>query len=181
MWISMKKNLLKLLVIAILCAIITLFFCFCSIKYNSSFTSFTTTEQVINEVNEGIDSPGAGWYLLFIGGTAVAIDFAMAISIMVFTLIIPGFLLFMIVVSQSIARLIQIGTEKKWKNTTSKVFTYISIVLQVLVCLSLLFNILSNLIVNKMLLVIALVLNIVCVVLFIKELSKIKKNNTEII
>ena len=87
----------------------------------------------------------------------------------------------MIVVSQSIARLIQIGTEKKWKNTTSKVFTYISIVLQVLVCLSLLFNILSNLIVNKMLLVIALVLNIVCVVLFIEELSKIKKNNTEII
>ena len=109
----MKKNLLKLLVIAILCAIITLFFCFCSIKYNSSFT---TTEQVINEVNEGIDSPGAGWYLLFAGGTAVAIDFAMAISIMIFTLIIPGFLLFMIVVSQSIARLIQIGTEKKWKN-----------------------------------------------------------------
>ena len=177
----MKKNLLKLLVIAILCAIITLFFSFCSIKYNSSFTSFTTTEQVINEVNEGIDSPGAGWYLLFAGGTAVAIDFAMAISIMIFTLIIPGFLLFMIVVSQSIARFIQIGTEKKWKNTTSKVFTYISIVLQVLVCLSLLFNILSNLIVNKMLLVIALVLNIVCVVLFIKELSKIKKNNTEII
>lgn len=87
----------------------------------------------------------------------------------------------MIVVSQSIARLIQIGTEKKWKNTTSKVFTYISIVLQVLVCLSLLFNILSNLIVNKILLVIALVLNIVCVVLFIKELLKIKKNNTEII
>ena len=178
MWISMKKNLLKLLVIAILCAIITLFFCFCSIKYNSSFT---TTEQVINEVNEGIDSPGAGWYLLFTGRTAVAMDFAMAISIMIFTLIIPGFLLFMIVVSQSIARLIQIGTEKKWKNTTSKVFTYISIVLQVLVCLSLLFNILSNLIVNKMLLVIALVLNIVCVVLFIEELSKIKKNNTEII
>ena len=83
----MKKNLLKLLVIAILCAIITLFFCFCSIKYNSSFT---TTEQVINEVNEGIDSPGAGWYLLFAGGTAVAIDFAMAISIMIFTLIIPS-------------------------------------------------------------------------------------------
>lgn len=133
----MKKNLLKLLVIAILCAIITLFFCFCSIKYNSSFT---TTEQVINEVNEGIDSPGAGWYLLFTGRTAVAIDFAMAISIMIFTLIIPGFLLFMIVVSQSIARLIQIGTEKKWENTTSKVFTYISIVLQVLVCLSLLFK-----------------------------------------
>lgn len=122
----MKKNLLKLLVIAILCAIITLFFCFCSIKYNSSFT---TTEQVINEVNEGIDSPGAGWYLLFAGGTAVAIDFAMAISIMIFTLIIPGFLLFMIVVSQSIARLIQIGTEKKCKNTTSNIFTYISIVL----------------------------------------------------
>lgn len=112
----MKKNLLKLLVIAILCAIITLFFCFCSIKYNSSFTSFTTTEQVINEVNEGIDSPGAGWYLLFAGGTAVAIDFAMAISIMIFTLIIPGFLLFMIVVSQSIARLIQIGTEKNGKT-----------------------------------------------------------------
>ena len=125
----MKKNLLKLLVIAILCAIITLFFCFCSIKYNSSFTSFTTIEQVINEIKECSDSPGAGWYLLFIGGTAVAIDFAMAISIMVFTLIIPGFLLFMIVVSQSIARLIQIGTEKKCKNTTSNIFTYISIVL----------------------------------------------------
>lgn len=113
MWISMKKNLLKLLVIAILCAIITLFFCFCSIKYNSSFTSFTTTEQVINEVNEGIDSPGAGWYLLFAGGTAVAIDFAMAISIMIFTLIIPGFLLFMI---GCFTKYCKINTNWYWKE-----------------------------------------------------------------
>lgn len=176
----MKKILNKLLIISIICAIISFILCFFSARSNDF--DFTTTKGVINEVNEmGSDNPGAGWYLLFAGGTAATIDFAMAISIMIFTLIIPGFLLFMIVVSQSIARLIQIGTEKKWKNTTSKVFTYISIVLQVLVCLSLLFNILSNLIVNKMLLVIALVLDIVCVVLFIKELSKIKKNNTEII
>lgn len=176
----MKKILNKLLIISIICAIISFILCFFPARSNDF--DFTTTKGVINEVNEmGSDNPGAGWYLLFAGGTAVTIDFAMAISIMIFTLIIPGFLLFMIVVSQSIARLIQIGTEKKWKNTTSKVFTYISIVLQVLVCLSLLFNILSNLIVNKMLLVIALVLDIVCVVLFIKELSKIKKNNTEII
>lgn len=175
----MKKSLLKLLIITILCAITTFLLCYCSYKY--SFISFPTTKQVINSVNESSNSSGAGWYLLFAGGTAVTLDFLMDLSIMIFTIILPGVLLFIMIASQGIARLIQIGTEKKWKNITSKVFTYISIFLQALVCLLLILNILSDLSVNKILLAIALVINIVCVIIFIKELSTIKKYKIEVI
>lgn len=172
----MKKSLLKLLVIAILCAIITVIFCVCSI-YNMGNAQSSTMGQIIDEVVD-TNSPLAGWQLLFGVGIGSMADVGIALAMGFLVIIIPGFLLLMIAILQSISNLIQIGGEKHWKNTTSKVLTYISIVLQVLVCLLLLFDILNNNIVNKMLLVIALILNIICIFLFIKELSKIKKNNT---
>ena len=174
----MKKIYNKLLIISIICAIISFALCFFS-TINSGF-DFTTTKGVVNDVNEmGSDNPGAGWYLLIAGGTAAMAEFAAGIAKLIIVILIPSLMLFIIMISQCIARLVQIGEEKKWKDITSKVITYISIVLQILVCFVLIFNLLSNLSFNKILVFISLVLNIVCVVLFIKELVKTKKLSTQ--
>lgn len=169
----MKKIFSKLLIIAILCTIITLTLCVCSV-YDMGNAQNSVTEEIIGEVVDN-NSPASSWLLFWGLGIGAMADIGSALVIGFLVLIIPGFLLLMIVILQSIARLIQVGAEKHWKNITSKVLTYISIVLQFLICFSLLFNILSNLLIRKFVLVIALVLNIVCIVLFIKELSKIKK------
>lgn len=169
----MKRNFTKLLIISIICAIITFSCCFFSNKY-MDYNFFSITEGIVNDVNQmESDNPGAGWYLLIFGGGSLITEFGIVLLYFIFVIVIPGFILFIIMASQGIARLVQIGNEQKWKNTTSKVFTYISLVLLILFCLELLFviSILKNI-----LLLIALILSIVCVVLFIKELKEMKKN-----
>lgn len=174
----MKKTFTKLLIISIICAIISFTLCLFSVKSNSF--NFSTTNQVVDEVKEaGSDNPGAGWYLLLAGGTAAMADIAIGFAMIFLVLLIPGFMLFIIVISQGISRLVQIGEEKNWKNTTSKVFTYISIVLQILLVFVYIFNLLSNLNFNKFLLGLALTLNVASIVVFIKELPKIKKATGE--
>lgn len=176
----MKKIYNKLLIISIICAIISFILCFFSAISNDF--EFTTTKGVVNEVNEmGSDNPGAGWYLLIGGGTAAMVDIAAGIANLIIIILIPSFMLFLIMISQCIARLVQIGQQKKWKDITSKIITYISIVLQIILCLLLIFNLLSNLSFNRILLFLALILNIACLVLSIKELAKIKQINAEII
>ncbi len=176
----MKKSYTKLLIITIVCAIAILVLCILAIKYNNTYQPFAATEQVINEVKEaGSDTPGAGEYLLIAGGTSLAVDFATVLAITIFTIAIPGFLMFIILISQLIARLVQIGEEKKGKNTTSKVFTIISIVLQIILCTYQLFIIICEFEINKILLSLTLILNITSVVLYIIELKKIKKINAE--
>ena len=174
----MKKSFTKLLVISMICAILSFALCIFSIKTNNF--NFSTTKEVVNDVNEmGSDNPGAGWYFLWAGGTAAMVDMAIGFAYLFLIILIPGFMLFIIIVSQCIARLVQIGEEKNWKNITSKVFTYISMTLQFLLVLVLIFDLVSNLSVNKILLVLALTLNISSIVLFIKELLKIKKVTAE--
>lgn len=174
----MKRNFTKLLIISIICAIITIFFCFISIKY-IDYHPFSTTEGVINEViQKGSGYPGAGWYLLFAGGTALFIDFGFMLTCLAFVILIPAFIWFLVIVLQGIARLMQIGIEKKWKNTTSKVLTYISMSILILLCLELVYMIF---VLNNMLLVIALFSSIVGVVLFIKELKVMKTHVVDIV
>lgn len=176
----MKKIFNKLLIITMVCAIISYILCFSS-AINNDF-DFTNTKGVVNEVNEmGSDNPGAGWYLLMAGGTAAILDVTAGIANLIIIILIPSFMLFVIMISQCVARLVQIGEQKKWKDITSKIFTYISVVLQILLCLVLIFSLLSNLSFNRVLLFLALILNIACLVLFIKNLANIKKINTEII
>ena len=180
----MKKIFSKLLIISIICAIISFVSLFFScINYEFSFSA---TKEVVDEFNEvGEDNPGAGWYLLIAGGTATMVDIAAGIANFIIIILIPSFMLFVIMSSQCIARLVQIGEEKQWKITTSKIFTYISIGLQVLLCLVLIFNLLSNLKFNRILLFLVVILNIVSIILFVKELTQIKKyqqnENSEII
>lgn len=171
----MKKSYTKLLIIAIICLIGTCIFSSLAMKVD-----FAYTKQVGEEFNEmGTDNPGSGWYLLIGGGAALLADFATALAYIII-LGIPLVILFFIVILQIIARLVQIGVEKKGKNTTSKVFTTISIVLQIILCTYQLFIIICEFEINKILLSLALILNITSVILFIKELRKMKRINTEV-
>lgn len=163
---------LNLFVLALLCTMITLVLCYFSTYH---ILSFSATEQMLDDAL-ATDSPATGWFVLGGMGIGMMADIGTAIMIALFTLIIPGFLLIGIVFLQGIARLVQMGSEKHWKNITSKVLTYISIILLVLVCLILLLDILAG-IARVIILIFALVFDIVCVVLFIKALSENKKNN----
>ena len=169
----MKKIFSKLLIIEVSCLIITVLLCIFSIYNIGNVQNSVTGEIIEQEVDT--NSPASGWFLLGGLGIGAVADIGHAIMIGFAVLIIPGFLLLITAILQIIARLMQIGIEKHWKNITSKVLTYISIVLKFLVCFVLLFDVLSNLMIRKFVLVVALVLNIVFIVLFIKELSKIKK------
>ena len=172
----MKKSYTKLLIIVLLCLIGTCIFSCLAIE-----VGFTYTEQVGKELNEmGTGNPGSGWYLLIGGGTALLADLAIALAY-IMILGIPVLILFFILISQLISRLVQIGEEKKGKNTTSKVFTIISIVLQIIICIYQLFIIICEFEINKILLSLALILNITSVILFIKELRKMKKINTQVV
>ena len=94
----MKKSLLKLLVIAILCAIITVIFCICSI-YNMGNAQSSTMGQIIDEVVD-TNSPLAGWQLLFGVGIGSMADVGIALAMGFLVIIIPGFLLLMIAILQ---------------------------------------------------------------------------------
>ena len=173
----MKKILTKLLITSILCAIISTALCFFSIPSSNSKPS--RTNQKLNEIlsEDDIDDVEGYSYILETSGSILA-DVAEGL-VYAFILLIPSAILFIIIISQVISRLVQIGVEKKWKNTLSKVFTYISVVLQGTLCIILVLYMLSNLNLNKILLFFNLILNISCMVFFIKELVKIKKVSVE--
>lgn len=169
----MKKSLTKLLIIGIICLVVTYLLSILSTKINFVFTN--EVQQTVEEMN-GV--PGSGAYLIFGGAMAITADLALAFAHAIM-LGIAFFMLFIIIILQIIARLVQIGDEKKWKNTTSKTLTTISVALQILLCIYLLFIMISNFMINKILFALVLALNITTVVLFIKELKKMKKLNTD--
>lgn len=172
----MKKSLTKLLIIAIMCGILSMILCINSIK-----SSRSKTEEVLNKIqNEEEISDVEGYAYIAETSSSMLVDIGESIGITIFVIIIPGFWIFIITVLQITARLIQIGEEKKEKIQQVKGIIITSIVIHVLLCLSLLFNIISNLAINKILVTIAFALNITSVVLFIIELRKMKKLNSEI-
>lgn len=174
----MKRNFTKLLIISIICAIITFVCCYFSGKY-MDYKFFSITEGIVNDVNQmGSDNPGAGWYLLIFGGGSLITEFGIVLLYFIFVIVIPALILSLVILLQVIARLFQIGNEKEWKRTTSKVLTYISMSFQILLGLELLSMIFA---LNNILLAIALISSIVGVVLFIKELKVMGKQTVEIV
>ncbi len=164
----MKKNLTKLTIISIVCGIVSIMLCYFTIKYISSPSFEESYEEVVNEIG---DDSGVGKLI----GIPIAGVAKLGIVILgVFILLIPSAIIFIIILLQIIARLMQIGNEKKWKNTTSKILTYISMVIQIFLSIILLFYIFSNLKVNKVLLIIAFIINVICIITFIIELKKIR-------
>ena len=171
----MKKTFTKLFVMTLLAAVITIILSFLAIKFNDSYNPLGNAEKVYNVVQEaGADTPGAGEYLL-IGGTAALIaDFSVAIYCMLTLIIIPVFAFLIMLVLQIIARLFQIGAQERWKCITSKILTYIAIVLQILLFLVYILNIFSNIAANRLILLVALVLYTAYVILSIKNIRKVK-------
>ena len=173
----MKKSLNYLLILSVICLALTSVLCFSSIIF-SDFNLFPVSSEVVENVNNaGEGNPGAGWYLLIVGGIGLGADLAMGFILIFILLFIPFFMNIFIIASQGIARLFQIGLEKNWKNTVSKVFTVISIIIQTLLCLLLLLILLTNLEISKILLFLALALNITSIVIFIKEFTKMIRVN----
>ena len=169
----MKTFFTKLLVVSLICAILIFILCLTTISINNF--NFLITEKILDSVNgiEGI-MPGIGEYFLIMGGMAFMSDFAIRFLYIFIILIIPSFILLAIIFSQSIARLFQLKSEKKWKNITSKIFTYISLILQFLL-FARLFIILSIPNINVIAIFIALFINIFCIVFFIYTLIKLKE------
>ena len=161
----MKKSLTKLAIISIVCGIVLIMLCYFSIKYKPSFGQ--VYDEVVNEL--GSDSGVVG----LIGLPISAVTEMGIVIVFGFILLIPSAMIFIIILLQIIARLMQIGNEKNWKNITSKVLTYISMAIQIFLCIILLFYIV-NFRVNKILLTIAFIINIICIITFIMELKKIR-------
>jgi len=157
----MKKSLTQLLIILVISIIITIGFCYLSMEY---------TKVQLNETsktNELMDSPGGGWFIL---PALMADGISMAITVF-FIYSIPVIISIITVVLQVIARFIYVENSK---NKSSKVLTCISLAFQILLCVYLL------VMQNNILLILAAGVNIISIIIFIIELRKMKKINTEI-
>ena len=152
---------------------------FSAISEDTSY--FAQTKKVSEEVEKMKDNnfPGGGEYLLIGGGSAVFIDFMYFAMSMIFVIVVPCGILFVIIILQFIARLVQIGIEKKGKDIASKIFTGISIFLDIglgyiLIC--------DIFILKKNILLAVLTIDAFCLITFVNELSKmnrLKKSNIE--
>ena len=173
----MKKSLNFLLVLSVICFGLTLILNVCSITFNEF--DFKITNGIIESVNDSKGTPGSGEYFLIFGTLGILADLGLAFVILFLILGIPFFINGGIMLLQGIARIFQIGIEKNWKNIFSKILTIISIIMQIFLCILFLFCLISNLNISKILLFLSFAINVVSVVLFIKEFIKISKTNKQ--
>ena len=174
----MKKYYTLLLIISIIFGVISLSLLWFSPIKNISKTD--KSSQILNEIRnqEEINDPeGYAYIIKFIG--SFAYDFGNAIGNGIFIILIPGFLLFNCFISQMVARLFQIGKEKNWKRITSNVFTYISMILEILLFFNLITVMIGRFHVNTILIILALLMNIICITLYIITIVKINKLSIE--
>lgn len=169
----MKKAYTKALIFSLLCAIITIFLCFIAFKYHTNFNIFSATEKVVNETKNG--NPGDGEYFLIAGGLSVIGGIGALLVLFILIFLLPGIMSFAIFILQAISRLVQIGSENKCKNITCKVFTYISIILEIVLCIDIFIVIISTYISNKFSLIIVLLVNILCIIFYFKGVLFPKK------
>lgn len=177
----MKKILTRLLILIFICMLATVVLSYFSIH---DF-SYDTSSSVMSEVEKGKETPGIGWYFLFAGGSALMVDFFGLLVEFFVVFLIPSGCLILILILQCIAWLAQIGVKRKWKFKTSIILCDISIVIYGLLCIVLLFNVISNLKyilydLHMVLLILVFIINVGCMTLFIKEVVKIKKINYEL-
>ena len=168
----MKTITTKLLILTIICTILSLLLCFFSLMYHQS--GFGLTKKVANQVEESRQegTPGTGEYLVLAGGAAVIADVATAIMYVTILLVVPSFILFIMLILQLIARLLQIGERQAKKENASRVLSYISMALQITLATLLLFPLISNF---SFMVLLAFGLNVASVVIFILELAKANK------
>ncbi len=158
----MKNVIKKMLLITGVCSVIVILFNYFSV-YFADFNLFAVTSYFFEQ------SPEAG--VIFFPISFLA-DIANALAWMFLMFVIPSFVAIVIFVFQLVSRLFQIGNVKKWKNTVSKILSYISISIQILLSIYLVLIFISTL---NLLLLVSCSAIITSVVLNIKELKKIKK------
>jgi len=165
----MKKRVNFLLILSIVCLTLTTVLCFFSVIFEDF--NFPATSIVMDNVNNASENdPGVGWYFLLAGSTALTIDILSGFAIIILLVFLPISISLLVVILQTLARLFQIGNNKKWKDITGQILSIISIIIQILLCNVLVFNLLSNFSVSKILLFLALFINITSIVLFIRQL-----------
>lgn len=170
----MKKILNKILIISIICGVLSGVICWIAMTKDYKY-DFKATKKVEEEVEmmKGSEFPGTGEYALIGGSTAAFLDFMCLLGALFFGLLIPGFILLLIIILQSVARLIQIGKEKNYKNKVSKVCTVISIVSEMCLCyLIIKINIFS---LELRLFIFVLIPNAICLIIYINELEKMNR------
>lgn len=156
----MKKSFNKLLIITLIGFIVVGIFCYLSVMFGN-FNLFTITKYIINE-----DPTTA-----IIAPFTILADIAILMALGFIYLIIPLSALFSALIFQSLARLFQIGENKKWKNVVSNVFTIISMVILFVLCIYIGIVFLFKLNLFMLLASIALIIEIK---LFLKEYKVIK-------
>ena len=105
---------------------------------------FLVTRTVWSTMTEGVDgdTPGGGELILisaFVSGMTFLGELTIIIIIIAMFLVIPVVVNSLALIINLIARLFQIGESKNWKNITTKVLLYVSIVLQGLLSIYILF------------------------------------------
>lgn len=165
----MKRKYTYLLIASIVCAILTVLLCYITLKYCMKIEPFGTTNKVYNEVQQaGSNTPGAGEYLLIAGGVSLIADFAALFLLFCFIMLLPACMAAIISILQIVCRLIQIGEEKKWKNKTAKIMTYITGSIHILLSLLMLFLMFGNFIFNRIPLLIAFIANVLSAIFHLK-------------
>lgn len=157
----MKNIIKRILLITGVCSVIVILFSYLSV-YFADFNLFTVTSYFFEQ------SPEVGLVLFPI---AILADLANALALMFVMFVIPSFIAIIIFGIQLVSRLFQIGGIKKWKNTVSKVLSYISISIQILLSIYLVLIFISTL---NLLLIVSCGAIITAIVLNIKEIKKIK-------
>lgn len=172
----MKKVFIRLFVLSVISIILTGGLCVASI---ATYDTKSRTENLLDEIQESGEIEDVEGYAYIVEGTgAVLADLGEAIAQIIFLVVIPGIILFVLLVVQIISVIMQFGKQKGWKDLTAKISIYISMGLYLLLCLDLGFVVLSNLFVNKTSLSIALVLNMVCIIVFILQIRRTHCTNT---
>jgi len=183
----MKKTITRILIVSIICTILTAILCILACKYNRIiYPGFKLSKEVVNGVNQMDGGPGAGEYLLIVGSVTLVADTLGNVGIVllygIIGIVIPFVILFLILVFNCIARLVQIGAEKKSKNKSSKTLTWIAIVLNIVLCIwLLLISMLGKL--NIIFMILNILLNIGCTTFYIKSLNRVdnEQNTKEIV
>lgn len=157
----MKKNLNKLLLISLISFFVISILLFLSVRFYN-FNLMSITKMFAEEVGP------AGVVFFPLG---ILIDFALAIYLAILCLIIPCGVLLLKLVLMVIARLFQIGNQKKWKNIVSKVFIYISLVLMIFLGIYILLLFINTL---NLFLLLSIVGKVVEIILVMKEIKKIR-------
>lgn len=107
-------------------------------------SDFALTKTIWGRMTSTVDGnyTGAGGYMfvsLFVSGLAFLDELTVLILVAFICFVIPVGVNIFILIINIIARLFQIGTNKNWKNITSKVLLYFSVVLQGILNIYLLF------------------------------------------